>query len=102
MLHDAQSQLLKEGTMNRSAQNRDREFRRRLLMLEVAGIPGYLLLGFGLVGYFDGNAAVLHPLLGNENIVMGMLAVGGALTLINLGLFTRLILERGRRQRAGG
>ena len=79
----------------------DREFHRRLLMLEVSGIPGYLLVGLGLFGYFDDNPGALHPLLGDANMVAVMLAVGGALMLINLGLVTRLIIERGRRQRAG-
>lgn len=52
---------------------------KQLVRTVMLGTPGTLLVGLALFTKMDKNSAPIHPLLNNENVIMGMFVVGGAI-----------------------
>ncbi len=78
-----------EGRTEQGRQSITPKLQRLMLVL---GIPGTLLITMGLIGYVVPDAANLHPLLGNRQLVLGALFIGGSLFLLEAILLLRMVL----------
>jgi hypothetical protein len=83
-----------------SEEDVNRWFRRRLRRVHFLNVPAMVLISLGLFGYYTpGDAINLHPLLGERNVVYGMLAVGAMLVVIESVVLSRLVREVKARMR---
>ncbi|HEB59918.1 MAG TPA: hypothetical protein ENJ01_11895 [Gammaproteobacteria bacterium] len=72
------------------------EFRKKMLLINLAGLPGAIFLGLGLYGLFGANGNAFHPLLNDQDIVWGLLGIGGLLELVQFVTAIRLMRRRPR------
>ena len=70
-----------------------KDITKQITVLSLINTPGQIALGLGLYGYFAANGDAFHPLLNDENVVMGLLVFGiasSAITAIkSLSLFRK-------------
>ena len=87
-----------------------KQVKKRIIMLQLVGAPGAILLGLGLYGMFGANGNAFHPLLNNKNVVAGLVILGIAIEIWQFVVLIplvkkqiRLINERDKtRNQAGG
>lgn len=53
----------------------------KIVKIQMLGAPGLILLGFGLYGMFGAQGNAFHPLLNDQSVVYGMLAVGAVIQI---------------------
>ena len=61
-----------------------KQLKKRIILMQIIGAPGAILLGLGLYGVFGANGNAFHPLLNDKNIVAGLVVVGVAIEVWQL------------------
>lgn len=58
-----------------------KRLKKRIILLQVIGAPGAVLLGLGLYGVFGANGNAFHPLLNDKSVVAGLVIIGVAIEI---------------------
>ena len=61
-----------------------KQLKKRIILLQIIGAPGAILLGLGLYGVFGANGNAFHPLLNDKNVVAGLVVAGVAIEVWQL------------------
>jgi hypothetical protein len=67
--------------MNANTEAELKRLKRRIILTQVIGTPGAVILGLGLYGVFGTNGDAFHPLLNDKNIVAGLVIIGVAIEI---------------------
>ncbi len=62
--------------MNSSNEEELQRIKKKIIILNLLGTPGLILLGLGLYGLFGANGDAFHPALNNSNVIYSFIGVG--------------------------
>lgn len=70
--------------MNSNSETELKQLKKRIILTQVIGMPGAILLGLGLYGVFGANGNAFHPLLNDKHVVASLVVIGVAIEVWQL------------------
>ena len=70
------------------------EINKKIVLTQVIGTPGAILLGLGIYGMFGANGDAFHPLLNDEIFVKNILIIGAAIEIWQFYVLIPLFKKR--------
>ena len=80
--------------MNPNNEAELKHIKRRIILTQITGTPGAILLGIGLYGVFGAHGNAFHPLLNNKSVVAGLLVIGAAIEIWQFYVLIPLIKKQ--------
>ncbi len=72
--------------------------KKRIVKLQLMGMPGAICLGLGLYGLFGTDHGAFHPLLENRQVIVSLLVVGTIIEVWNLRAVLPLVKRKAELQ----
>lgn len=70
------------------------QINKKVVITQLIGTPGAILLGLGIYGMFGANGDAFHPLLNDEIFVKNILIIGAAIEIWQLYVLIPLFKKR--------
>ncbi|MBE9564988.1 MAG: hypothetical protein IMF17_07055 [Proteobacteria bacterium] len=70
------------------------QINKKIVLTQVIGTPGAILLGLGIYGMFGANGDAFHPLLNDEIFVKNILIIGAAIEIWQFYVLIPLFKKR--------
>lgn len=85
--------------MFNNAEEKLRNINRKIIITNLVGAPGSILVALGLYGKFAVNGDAFISILNEEKVVHGCLVLGGIIMIWELLTFIRLAIQKSEIQK---
>ncbi len=80
--------------MYRNTEEESQHLQKKIIIYNILGAPGAILLGLGLYGLFGAQGDAFIPILNNLNVVYGFIAVGAIIMIWEFAMTIPLLKRK--------